>query len=273
MEGAFYLHHLMKAERILAQQLYTDQPDIPAWALESVLGMTQKGIFKGFPDGTFKSRQWLTHAEAICLVAKSQLQWMREGLTAVVPKAGEQVPLGEPVVTEPQPEPAPNPTPTPEPQPDPEPQPEPEPEPVPPVITEPPVTTDPPVTTEPPTNPEVPSVPDESEVEEPQPADPEPAEPEPADPQPEIPPAEEPQTHTAEIKLILPPQKTMIAGVPIELYVVDPDLNTDPNLVETAEVLIFSYDYFESVITMTEISPNSDHFLAWIVPQFCKLFT
>jgi hypothetical protein len=84
--------------------------------------------------------------------------------------------------------------------------------------------------------------------------------------------------------MILPEGKTHIANVPIELYLIDPDLNTDPNVIETAEVLLFSYDYFESVITMTEIGPDSDHFLAWITPVFepgedpfefrvCELYT
>ncbi|MZQ96240.1 MAG: hypothetical protein GT601_01065 [Acidaminobacter sp.] len=274
MEGAFYLHHLMKAERIMEQQLYTDQPDIPSWALESVLGMTQKGIFKGFPDGSFKSRQWLTHAEAICLVAKSQLQWMREGLTAVVPTPA---PLGEPVVTVPEPQPEPQP----EPDPDQTPQPEP------PVTTEPPVVSEPPADTEPAETPEEPAEPVEPVIEapqpdpvpqpeDPQPTDPQPENPQPVDPLPEEPQTEDPQpqvpeakpTHTAEILMLLPEGKTHYAYVPIELYLIDPDLNTDPNVVETAEVLMFSYDQFESVITMTEISADSDHFLAWITPVF-----
>lgn len=262
MEGAFYLHHLMKAERILEQQLYTDQPEIPSWALESVLGMTQKGIFKGFPDGSFKSRQWLTHAEAICLVAKSQLQWMREGLTAIVPKP---VPLGEPVVTAPiaeapvdeapivetpEPQPVPNPEPAPQPEPDRQPeQPQLDPNPI--HEPEPPVTAEPPVIPDPTVTPEEPETPVEPVIEV---------------PQSEVP--EVKPTHTAEILMILPEGKTHIAYVPIELYLIDPDLNTDPNVIETAEVLMFSYDYFESVITMTEIGPDSDHFLAFITPVF-----
>lgn len=296
MEGAFYLHHLMKAERILAQQLYTDQPDIPQWALESVLGMTQKGIFKGFPDGSFKSRQWLTHAEAICLVAKSQLQWMREGLTAIVPKS---VPLGEPVVTEPiaeapQPDPAPNPDPAPEPEPQPDPDQDPSPQPEPPVTSEPPVVPDP--TTQPEDPEQADPLPEDPQVTDPQPLDPQPTDPQPADPQPEDqqptdPQPEAPQpevpevkpTHTAEIRLILPAGKTMLANVPIELYLVDPDLNTDPTVIETAEVMMFSYDYYDIVFTMTEVSADSDHFLAWITPVFepvdpfefkvCELYT
>jgi|GEM_PF-2199038 len=304
MEGAFYLHHLMKAERILEQQLYTDQPEIPSWALESVLGMTQKGIFKGFPDGSFKSRQWLTHAEAICLVAKSQQQWMREGLTAIVPKPA---PLGEPVVSgpiteAPEPQPVPNPEPAPQPEPDRQPeQPQPDPNPIhepePPVTAEPPVIPDPTVTPEEPETPvepviEVPQPDPSSQPEDPQPEAPQPADPQPVDPLPEEPQTEEPQpevpkvkpTHTAEILMILPEDKTHIAYVPIELYLIDPDLNADPNAIETAEVLLFSYDYFESVITMTEIGPDSDHFQAFITPVFepgedpfefrvCELYT
>ena len=251
MEGAFYLHHLLKAERILHQQLYTDQPDIPAWALEAVLSMTQKGIFKGFPDGKFKSHQWLTHAEAICLVAKSQLHWIKEGLIPVVPKPvaeeaspditdipGEQTPGATPVTPQPQapasPEPAEPTLPVlPDPQPQPQPQPEPTPEPV-----------LPPATT-----PQPDPLPD--------PVVPDPVAPTPAK-----------ATHDAEIVLILPPHIHIMATDELELYLIDPDLNTDPDQIETVQVLIKSYDDFERWITLTELHSDSDHFLAIIKPSF-----
>lgn len=247
MEGAFYLHHLLKAENILEQQLYTDQPEIPDWALKSVLGMTQKGIFKGFPDGSFKSHNWLTHAEAICLVAKSQQHWMKDGVTAKVPSPDSS--------SEEKPQPAPQPEPEPGPEPGPEPQPEPEPAPEPAPTPEPNPEENLDYTTEDAIDVTIPD---------PQP-DPE--------PQPEPQPEPEPQpgplpTHTAEIELILPERVYIVAGDALELYLIDPDLNTDPEVVETVEMLLCSFDYYETIITLTEISPNSEKFLAWIKPVF-----
>jgi len=65
--------------RVLAQKLgeqkppqanFADQQQIPAWAMEAVNIVAQKGIVKGYPDGTYGSQKEITRAETAAMIAR-----------------------------------------------------------------------------------------------------------------------------------------------------------------------------------------------------------
>lgn len=232
MEAAFRLHHLMGAEKFIEKTTFTDQDQIPVWALESVNGMSQRGILKGFPDGSFKSHQWLTHAEAISLLAKSKLHWVE-----TMPEESVAVPE-VPAVTPPASEVTP------------------------PEVPQPPVTIPPVVI--------IPVEPVEPDQEEPKAGVPEAPDLEEPDPEPE--PETEPvvtvphQTHDGMLCVMVPESGEFRAGEVIEIYIVDEDLNTDPNVRETAELVLEINGFEVGVYLLYEISEDSDVFMAHFTP-------
>jgi len=51
-------------------RLFTDQPEIPDWALEQVLTAVQYGLITGYPDGSFQAASNTTRAEAATMLTR-----------------------------------------------------------------------------------------------------------------------------------------------------------------------------------------------------------
>jgi hypothetical protein len=49
---------------------FTDQGDIPDWALEGVCAAVEQGLVKGYPDNTFRPAAEVTRAEAAAVIAR-----------------------------------------------------------------------------------------------------------------------------------------------------------------------------------------------------------
>ncbi len=50
---------------------FTDREEIPAWAAASVGAAFERGMVRGYPDGSFRPRGTATRAEAVCLIYRA----------------------------------------------------------------------------------------------------------------------------------------------------------------------------------------------------------
>lgn len=96
MEAAFKLHLLLNAhvpERVFRP--FADMAALPVWAVDSVKAMTEAGIFSGYPDGTFRGNQALTEGEALSLMLKAFPKWNAISETADNARNGSVISVSE----------------------------------------------------------------------------------------------------------------------------------------------------------------------------------
>jgi hypothetical protein len=248
LEAAYKLHVVLKLERKAeTQKVYMDSQDIPNWAHESIQTMTQHGILSGYPDGTFRGQKVLTQAEAILLMTKAVKLWVNtvekpltfvESMNLEKPSKGGST---DPVVGVTDPAPPildPDPVTDPVPSTDPDPAPEP----------------DPGID---PADPGDPEDPDDTE-DSVDPTGPEDLD-DPVDP--EEPVVIPPTGYTGELMVIVPDGGYFYAGIPIQVYVSDQDLNLDPEKKDTVTVKVATLEDYGIDITLEESGENSGYFI------------
>ena len=69
-EVAVILARTLNITADIAATAFTDNSDIPHWAMDSVAAMTERGLITGFPNGTFMPQRSLTRAEGFALIAR-----------------------------------------------------------------------------------------------------------------------------------------------------------------------------------------------------------
>ncbi|WP_408892914.1 InlB B-repeat-containing protein [Paenibacillus taichungensis] len=67
---------------------FTDAGKIPTWSQGSVAAVIEKGIMKGYPDGTFQAQKQLTRAEAVVLIESAMSNREVAAETVTIDKAG-----------------------------------------------------------------------------------------------------------------------------------------------------------------------------------------